>query len=150
MRYVTIQLLALFFCVSLRAEPILTVMCEEPKGTRFDFLQDKLTTAPDGFKGVNPVFIIDSSKPGKLFVVWGPSKLIEDKVPTNAKEVPIVSKTENQITAIEVDPTGDAVIMYSLYPQSGVVYMTQHRYQILGGGVANSASYHAKAIFSGK
>ena len=132
------------------AEPILTATCNEPKGSRFDLKKGKINSSADGFSGIHPVFIIDKDKPSKLLVVWGAAKLKGIELATNAKEIDIVSATDNQITAIEVDPTGDAVLMYSLFPQSGLIYFTQHRYQLLEGGNPNSASYHSKCNFSTK
>jgi len=154
MRTIFLTLLLLILTSPAFSESILTAVCEEPGGVRFDFVNGKINTSPDGFSGVNPSFIVIKDKPKKLIVIWGAAKIGDIQPPANAKEVDIVSITKNQITALEVAPTGDAVIMYSVYPQKGIVYMTQHRYLTIGGtdssGTPNNASYYCKCTVSMK
>jgi len=78
--------LGIFFVMTLlvaglaESKPILTVSCAEPKGTRFDYGKGlmetgmKLKTSKDGFKGVNPIFVIDDEKPKRMLVIWGDTK----------------------------------------------------------------------------
>jgi len=100
----------------------------------------KIEKHDDGFSGVNPTFILDDEKPGKLLYIWGPAKWAKDVgIETKALEATIVSKTDAKITAVQVDdPRLGVVHMYSLYPSNGLVFYTQHRYLALSGGIPNS------------
>lgn len=119
----------MIFAPTALAKPVLTVTCSEPSGSRYDFVQGQLKQQPDGFSGATPVFVLDDSKPKNLTVIWGNAKWAKDAgIPPSAEDASIQFANENMITAVFVDALG-AVKMYSLYPEKGVVYFTQHRYQ---------------------
>ncbi len=132
------------------AKPVMTVTCGEPTGIRFDRTHGAVNTNEDGFTGVNPLFILDDENPARLTVVWGPAMGAKELLgaETKATEAVIVAKTVNQITAVAADPSGDAVLLYSLYPNDRIVYFTQHRYIL--HSVPNSSSYHAACEFAFK
>ena len=139
-----VYLLLLFMVVPLGvfAKPSLIITCGDLKGTRFDSPDGRTKTSTDGITNFPPQFILDNEKPDQLIVFWGRSR-----------EAAILSKTKNQITAIRVMPAElpgvvamDEVHMYSLYPQTGTLYFTLHRFQ--NSGVPNSSSFYADCKFS--
>lgn len=130
------------------AKPVLTVNCDEPNGSRFDQVGNEVQQQADGFEGANPLFIWDDSKPKSLMVVWGIANWAKDAgVSSNAEEASIVLSNESMISAIAIDEFG-AVKIYSLYPDKGLVYFTQHRYMNTMGGVPNSSSFYASCKFT--
>jgi hypothetical protein len=146
---VNVGLPVLLFTPTL-SKPILTAVCEEPRGIRIDQVEGAIKTGDDSFTGVNPVFIIDDAKPDVLTLVWGPTKAVQDAgVPTPAVEAQIVSRIAAKITAVRVDDAEYGVVhMYSLYPDKSLVYFTQHRYLNAAGGVPTASTYFAKCRFS--
>ncbi len=148
----------LLFATAVEAKPILTVTCEEPRGTRFDYdaglygLETKVEEHKTTFSGVNPVFVVDDQKPTILLVIWGPAKkavqILEPLLgkgryqETKAKEATIIWRTANQITAVE--GSGSSIWFHSLYPKLGIGYFSRHSY-LMG---ANSSSYYAMCKFA--
>lgn len=139
-----VYLLLLFMVIPLGtfAKPSIIVTCGDLKGTRFDSHDGRMKISADGITNFPPQFILDDEKPNQLTVVWGRSK-----------EAIILSKTKNQISAVRVMPAEspgmvamDEVHMYSLYPQTGTLYFTLHRFQ--NSGVPNSSSFYADCKFS--
>lgn len=132
------------------SKPILTALCDQPLGVRLDMVDTTLKRSDDSFTGVNPVIIIDDAKPDVLTVVWGATKPVRDAgVPTSALEAQIISRTPTKITAVGIDDVQNgAVQLYSLYPDKGLVYFTQHRYLNTAGGVPNAVTFYAKCQFS--
>jgi hypothetical protein len=130
--------------------PTLTAVCEEPSGNRVDLVDQTIRRGDDSFGGVNPVFIIDDAKPGVLTVVWGPTKAVQDAgVPTSAIEAQIISQIDTKITAVRIDDAEYGVVhMYSLFPEKGLVFFTQHRYLNAAGGVPTASTFYAKCRFS--
>lgn len=149
------RLALIFFLIQMMipafAKPVMTATCDEPVGNRIDQVGGKIQRREDGFTGVNPVFILDDEKPGKLLYIWGPAKWARDSgVETKALEASIVSVTGDKLTAVRVDDhTFGVVHMYSLYPAKGLVFFTQHRHLNVDGGVPSSATYHARCKFAG-
>ena len=82
--------LALAVLVALPAaysKPVLTVTCDEPEGLRFDYGEINLAGDPpppeiklsrDGFKGVNPTFLLNDTAPDILTVIFGDSIPIDN------------------------------------------------------------------------
>jgi hypothetical protein len=144
LRMILFQVL-LFPSAALFAQQRLTVSCDEPKGSRFDFSSGEFRQSEDGFKGVNPVFIYDDATPNKLMFIWGATRTVPKELfPDEAEDATIVSFSENKITAIYADPLG-AVLLFSLFPKEGVVYFTQHRYLFFS--MPNTSSYYCNCIF---
>lgn len=131
-------------------EPSLTAVCDQPLGTRLDLVGPTIKSGDDSFTGVQPVFIIDEAKPDVLTVVWGATKSVRDGgVPTSALEATIISRTATKITAVRIDDAEYGVVhMYSLYPNKGLVFFTQHRYLNAAGGVPTASTYYARCQFS--
>jgi len=130
--------------------PILTAVCDEPSGVRVDLVGQTLKKGDDSFTGVKPVFISDDAKPDVLTVVWGPTKAVQDAaVPTPAIEAQVISRIDAKITAVRIDDAEYGVVhMYSLYPEKGLVFFTQHRYLTAAGGVPTASTFYAKCRFS--
>jgi hypothetical protein len=139
----------LLFAVAHRA-PVLTAVCEEPSGVRVDLVGQTIKKGDDSFTGVKPVFIIDDAKPGILTLVWGPTKSVQDAgAPSPAVEAQIVSQIDTKITAVRIDdPEYGVVHMYSLYPDKGLVFFTQHRYLNAAGGVPTASTFYTRCRFS--
>ena len=133
------------------ARPVLTVICEEPIGTRYDQVSGVVVTKADGFSGVKPVFIFDDEKPKILTFIWGPAEWAQRELglKPSAQEANIISVTEEKITAIRIEEKG-VTHMYSLYPSKSLVFFTQHRFITLAtNGVPTSSTFYAMCAFNG-
>ena len=118
---------------------ILTVTCEDPEGFHVEYGENMLKGQgiyKDAWRaarfGSKPTFLIDSTRPDRMFVIWGsgvpreiPEVIIKKWLPTKAEEFQIISQDEDQVTAIQVYPGG--VAMYSLYPKLEYGVFTEHR-----------------------
>ncbi|MCZ6624410.1 MAG: hypothetical protein O7B35_09325 [Deltaproteobacteria bacterium] len=95
---VLIIFMTLLIAALAEAKPVLTVTCNSPKGTRFDYGTGqfgtgmKVETNKDGYRGVTPVFVIDDAKPNKMLVIWGESKTLGPAAETKAAEAIICTK----------------------------------------------------------
>jgi len=149
-RAITAAALSGFLLALSPRSPILTAVCDEPAGVRLDLVGQTIKKGDDSFTGVKPDFMLDDAKPGILTVVWGPTKALQDAgVPTPAIEARVISQIETKITAVRVDdPEYGVVHMYSLYPEKGLVFFTQHRYLNAAGGVPTTSTYYASCRFS--
>jgi hypothetical protein len=124
--------------------------CEEPKGTRVDYVEGQPRQQEDGFSGVNPIFILSTETPNRIKFLWGPAEWARDalKLKERIQEALIIDQTPEKVTAINVQPYG-VTQMYSLYPTKGLVYFTQHRMiapQM--GGVPSAATFYATCSFT--
>ena len=124
------------------ASPLVTIECDAPTGQRFDFgpppetwfnptpAVPQLTESRDRYTGVHPVFVIDSTSPNKMTVVWGDTQAGGvTPAPTAATEAAVLLFNTDQITAVEVDPHG--VYMHSFFPKLGIGYFASHRHRDL-------------------
>ena len=133
---VLIIFMTLLIAVLAEAEPVLTVTCNPPQGTRFDYGTGlfgtgmKVETNKDGYRGVTPVFVIDDAKPNKMLVIWGETKTLGPAAETRAAEAIIIYQTVDQIIAVESYEVG--AWLYSLYPQLGIGYFSRHSHQYKG------------------
>jgi len=150
MKWLVGLLIVFFYYGPSNAEPVLTAMCNEPVGVRYDLIDGKILKRDDGYSGVNPVFIIGDDNPDKMIFIWGPANAAKSiGYETKALEAVIVSTTKDKITAIRLDdPAYGVVHMYSLYPSKGLVYFTQHRSLALSGVIPNSSTYYARCKFT--
>lgn len=123
--------------------------CGEPVGTRYDSNGGQVISKADGFTGVNPIFVVTGETPDKIRFVWGPAQWARDelKLKAHMQEATIISSTPRKITAIRVE-AGGVTQMYSLYPDDGLVYFTQHRYITLTEpGVPTTSTFYSKCDF---
>ena len=142
-----------------RAEPLVTVACDEPKGTRMEYgasareraraeVDRKTESKPqlrgptkDGYD-MKPTFVVDSAKK-KLTVTWAESasdaKLRKDLKTANlpapslppAAEADIVLFVPDQISAIQVI-SPNAVTVYSFFPKLGTAFFTTQAHELSG------------------
>lgn len=152
-------LASLFPLLSL-AEPLVTISCHEPKGSRMEYgvsarehvqaEKDKKPEPRPHLKGPtedgyveNPTFIIDSDKK-KLTVVWAesaPDAELRKKAkelgvpyccsPPPAADANIVMFTSDQISALQVNPP-NAVTAYSFFPKLGTAFFTTQEHELSG------------------
>jgi hypothetical protein len=129
------------------AQPTLYARCSEPQGTRFDQVEGEVRQQLDGFAGVNPTFIITKEAPAKLSFLWGPADWARDslQIQQRIQDAAIIDVTPEKVTAIRVD-SGGVTQMYSLYPEMGIVYFTQHRF--IMGSVPSASTFHARCEFT--
>jgi len=144
-----IFILCLLMPLSLLAKPILTVVCEPPKGPRIDYGSEAFTESPfklekteDSFTGVNPTFIFDDQDSSNAIMLWGTTRGLEE---TKAQQVPIIMRTKDQISLIEVD--GNGVWVHSLYPQLGFGIFTRQGHWT-GTNHAKGMIFYAKCNFA--
>ncbi len=147
-----------------QAQSIVTVTCQPPKGSRIsygippeDWLVQRddsqsrfeLETGETSFTGVNPIFLLDGENPQEMIVIWGDTKVEgvpEELIRSDAKKLPIVHLSENQITAVESYSNG--VWVHSLYPKLGFGVFTRQTHYT-GVEHAIGAVFYSKCRFSG-
>ena len=127
---------------------LVTVECGDPQGVVF--YSSNLDVA-ERFGSV-PKFILDSSDPTQLIVLWG--SYIDSRLPENsvdelglrakAVKATIVYKSEDQITATRTDELG--LYIYTLYPKREVGVFSAHRHWTTGDTAANM--YHGRCKFT--
>ena len=132
-----------------QAKPVLTATCTQPTGQRYDQVDGSVQQKKDGFDGVSPIFIIDDQRPKVLTYIWGPAEWARDalKLKASAQEAVIVSISDEKITAIQIE-SENIIKMYSLFPKRGLVFLSQHRYIDLAGGVPTVGMFYSKCSFS--
>ena len=135
---------------SVQAKPVLTATCTQPIGQRYDQFDGSVQQKKDGFDGVSPIFIIDDQRPKILTYIWGPAEWARDalKLKASAQEAVIVSISDEKITAVQIE-SENIIKMYSLFPKRGLVFLSQHRYIDLAGGVPTVGMFYSKCNFSG-
>jgi hypothetical protein len=136
--------LALSASTSAIAQNKPVIECGESKGVRFDAPSGNVAIDTD--EAPRHFFLTIDLKASKISLLWPESKTSDGRstLPSYTAELLIVSATENQISALDIDQTGDMVGVYSLYPKEKVIYHTQHRYQAFSGGSPNNTSLWAK------
>jgi hypothetical protein len=120
-------------CASLLAVPVgsaqaptlMSAVCSEPVGVRYDRVGNTTERSDDGFSGVHPRFIFSKSNPGVLTVIWPDSAKLGDSAKQNTLEATIVSVDDSMITAAAA--YGVRVDLYSLFPKRGVAFMSTHK-----------------------
>lgn len=106
--------------------------CGEPKGAVM-WSQEGHKIAPDGFKGVSPVVIIDGKE---MTIVWGDSKSAggAEKV----WKAIIFHQSPQMVSGVSIDAddsTGNsAAMMYSVDKVRGYLYLSSHRNVTLFNG----------------
>jgi hypothetical protein len=133
---------------ALRAEVSLTATCGEPVGTRYDQVQGQIKQEADRFSGANPILVWNESEGAERMTVrWGDAEWAKKAgIQPKVGEGTVVIRNQSMISAVVIDGLG-AVEVYSMYPQDGLVYFTQHRYINAMDGVPNSSSFYAKCTF---
>lgn len=122
------------------AEPrLVTIECNDPSG--IVYYSSKLDKA-ERF-GSAPKFILDSSDPLHLVVLWG--SYIDSRLPENyvdalelkakAVKATIVYRSDDQITATRTDELG--LYVYTLYPKLERGVFSAHRHWTTGETAAN-------------
>jgi hypothetical protein len=126
---------------------MLTATCSEPKGTRFDQADGAIKQNSDGFAGVNPQFVLSSTNPKRLTVIWPDSRSVGSSARQNAHEAVIIDSSPAMITAIVLFDA--RATMYTLFPNRGIAYMSTHRQIDIGAGVQNGALFYMNCKFEG-
>lgn len=108
---------------------ILTFSCSAPKGVTAARQLDthEVTSAPDGFSGVNPRFIFDMSRTKELLVLWGDSTRVAElgiHRPESAQTAAIIRFSADEILAAGLD--GKDYWVYALYPTEQQGYFTRN------------------------
>lgn len=168
-------IIASFFSTFAFSKPLLTVTCNEPKGSSmgygvpwFERTKAALDKKPipteshfqqeakDGYDR-KPAFIIDSSK-RKVTITWAESadeqelrkQAKSENLPfsptPSATEANIVLFTPNQISILEADFSG-SVFLYSLFPKLGTAFIAS-QYTEPGGKNGRQVSTFAECEFS--
>lgn len=145
--------IAIFLTVasfSLQAKPVMTIVCNEPNGTRTDFYAGEFKEDKDGFAGVSIKIIFDSKKAQQTNVLYEPAKLAKEigiKKPNSIFK--IVAQNTNKVSIIG-QPNPDGVHLYSLYPKLGIGYFTIQRYDDVRNGEASTATLIGKCKVTGQ
>jgi hypothetical protein len=108
---------------------LMTWSCASPTGVtagRWSADAD-VTSGADGYSGVTPQFVYDTSRPAELLVLWGSSRLGLDPKQTprdSAQSATVVGVTEDHVIAAGFDGTDYWV--YALYLREGLGYFTRN------------------------
>ena len=127
-----------------QARTVMTVVCDEPNGTRLDYYEGVFREDQDGFAGIKPKFIFDDKKPQYATVLLEPADLAKKlgfKKTTNLFK--IVLQDVEQITMV-TSTDGHAAQMYSIFPKKGVGYFSIHHYNPVQNGEATNGTLSAK------
>lgn len=155
-----VQILSILFMFGLltqaSAEPILVAVCDEPRGPRIDYMAHisdpsqppTLKRSEDRSLGVNPSFIIDSTKPDELTWNWGPTKGFgKSPIPIQSTgSDKIVIRTEEIIVSVNVDRR--KINVTTLLPKLGFMAFTHHSYSTILGDWFEAVTLTAKCKFS--
>ena len=153
--------LAIIVCASLvlvpaaSARPLLSAVCDSPRGFRVDYgygvlgLSDlTLETGEDSFTAINPLFSIDSEEPDVLQLVWGdtvfPGVAKELRREPGLERATVIAKSPQYISAVK--PYAGGTWVYSLYPGLGFGVFSRHDILLDVGHIAGSLFY-AKCVF---
>jgi hypothetical protein len=145
--------IAIFLTVasfSLQAKPVMTLICNEPNGTRTDFYAGEFKEDKDGFAGVSIKIVFDSKKAQQATVLYEPAKLAKEigiKKPTSIFKV--VTQNTDKVT-IMGQPDTNNIHLYSLFPKLGIAYFTIHRYAQLRSVEASVGTLVGKCTVTGK
>ena len=138
------SLLLASITLTVNANPVMTVQCDEPNGTRTDFYAGQFRESQDGFAGVKPRILFDSKKAQNTTVLLEPADLAKQlgfKKTSNVFK--IVSQNTNHISMIGHSDT-TTTHLYTIYPKLGIGYFTIHHYADLHNGEASTATLIAK------
>jgi hypothetical protein len=162
MRSVSVSVfLFLGISVSSAADPLLTIACEKPKGTRIEYgisPIDRMKAAMDNqsqptnnvFKQGNdayvfkPTIIINDTKE-LATIVWSTDDIKADGPPPPSTEMPIIAFSDDQITAAEIWVWGATT--YSFFPKLGVTFFSE-QHPSLGLQSAIQTAFFAHCDFT--
>ncbi|WP_150785601.1 hypothetical protein [Pseudomonas fluorescens] len=137
------------------AKPVVTAICDEPKGPRIDvggWLAEKngkrINQIEDSFTGVFPTFILDDTDLKRITYVFGNTRSAEGLGVSarGAQQAHVLSLSGELITAVQVAANGIAI--FSLYPASGFGFFTYHESNPIGGAEAKAVTFVSKCEFS--
>jgi hypothetical protein len=126
------------------ARTVMTVVCDEPNGSRLDFYAGEFREDQDGFAGIKPKFIFSDKKAQYATVLLEPADLAKKlgfKKTTNLFK--IILQDSEQITMVAPTDTHLAQ-MYSIFPKKGIGYFSIHRYNPVQNGEATNATLSTK------
>ncbi len=145
----SVLLCLLLVSTAAAAKPILTATCGVPTGTRYGYSRAGLQFGKDDFTNVNPVFVLDSEKKGKLLVIFGATQSAQGLgVATQADEAAIVAMSPEKITAVLVTQPNGIVETFSLFPTEGVMFYVKQFYLNRGETSAQIVTMWAKCTFA--
>jgi hypothetical protein len=124
---------------------MLSATCAEPTGSRLDFVNGQIRQDKDGFSGVQPQFVLSLSSPDRITVIWPDSKSFGASARQNAYEAQVISRSDSMIMAVAQYKT--RTDMFTLFPQSGLIFMSTHRMLQVNPGVPNASQYYMKCKF---
>ena len=97
--------------------------CSEPKGVAM-WSNEGHKAEPDGFRGVQPVVIVDEKE---MTIVWGDAKSAggSEKVWKAA----VFHRSPESISgaALDAGPTGSAAMLYTIDVKRGYLYLSSHK-----------------------
>lgn len=137
------------------AKPLITAVCDEPKGPRIEvggWLAEKngrrFNQFDDSFTDVFPTFILDDSDLEWLTYVFGNTKGSKALgIPTpGAQQAYVLNFSKDLITAVKT--SADGIAVFSLYPASGFGFFTFHQSRPIGGADAKAVTFVSECEFS--
>jgi hypothetical protein len=130
----SIVLLAPLVCF---ADPQIAITCDTLKGTGQRYSDHRSEQYADHLAG-KPNFAVNGTT---LTITSG------DSSTGPAREIPLIAKSPVLITALDAHPgKNGVVVLYSFYPQLGIVFVAQH-YVIATGEEASRSMLSAKCEF---
>ena len=135
----------LLACSHSQAQVLMSAVCSEPVGVRYDLAGEKLQRSDDGFSGVRPQFSLAKGTPPKLTVIWPDSSTRGADAKQNAHEASIVDFTDTMISAIALYE--NRINLYTLFPLKGLAFMSTHKTIPANGGVPSGAIFKMECKF---
>lgn len=135
---------------SIQAKPVMTIVCNEPNGTRTDFYAGEFKEDKDGFAGVSIKIVFDSKKAQQVAVRYEPAKLAKEiGIKNPASTFRVLAQNTDKISIMnQSDP--NTIHLYSLFPKLGIGYFTIHRYAQLRTVEASVGTLVGKCTVTGK
>lgn len=137
---------ALLFTVnSGQAQGVVSALCSEPVGVRYDHQGNKTIRNDDRFSGVHPQFVFSKSNPSKLTVIWPDSNTLGANAKQQTHEAAIIDFSESMISAVALYE--HRVNLYTLFPARGIAFMSTHKTIQLQGGIPSGAIFKLACKF---
>jgi hypothetical protein len=129
----------------LAAPRLLTMTCVAPQGTELSYgrgllgIEDLIVdTRPTASPGTQLTFVIEAEQPQWMRVTWAPPPA-EERGPATTFDATVIATTDDQITAVQ--PHGEGVWMYSIFPRLGMSYVSAHNHIPFGTTSRSLALY---------
>lgn len=135
----------LLWITNSHAQVVMSAVCSEPVGVRYDQVQGKTERNDDGFSGVRPQFVLSKGEPLKLTVIWPDSSSLGKNAKQQAHEATVIDVSDEMVTAVALYER--RINLYTLYPKKGIAFMSAHKSIPLQGGIPSGSIFKLECKF---